>query len=427
MRRRARIAVAGLVVTGLVVLPAVLTALPAAAVALTSAAVPTPPPGTRPVDPSVSCQGRGPQVVELPPAQRRLAASSTWAVTTGAGVRVAVVGAGVDASHPQLDGQVERGIDVVYPGAFGDADCVGMGTVVAGLIAATDRPAIGFHGMAPDASIVPVRVTLDGLDTTPELLALGIDAAVAEGATVVLVTLPLPFTSAALAESVAAAERADVVVVAPADPLPEDLPGFTYPAAYESVVAVNALDAEGVPAAVGAGPSVVDLVAPGEGVVGPLPGGGHTVAITGTVPAAAYVAGTVALVRAAHPELDAAEVRRRLELTADHTGIGAPDPAAGWGVVNPVLAVSAEVATAPREPVADPIGEVAGPQPPPPPDRTVELRALWLALGGALIAAGLLIGAKVVPSGQRRGWRPGRSAGPEAVPDAGPGSQPTPR
>ena len=386
------------------------TSLPAAGSA------PIPPVDTRPVDPDAECQGGGPDIVDLPPAQRRLGAEESWGVTRGAGVLVAVIGSGVDATHPQLAGRVDRGVDVVFPGAFGDADCVGQGTVIAGLVAGSEQPGIGFHGVAPAARILPVRVTLDGLESTPDLLAQGIETAVAENASVILVTLPMPVGSDRLAAAVDAAESADVLVVAPADPLPEGVPGYTYPATYQSVLAVSALDADGVPAAAGAGDvAVVDLVAPGEGVVGPLPGRGHTVAITGTLPAAAYVAGSAALVRSAYPDLSVAEVRHRLEVTADHPGRAVPDVAVGWGVVNPLVAVSAEVAPTPREPVIDPKEAVSGPQPPASPDRTSETRAMWFALAGALAGAVVLIGVRVVPSGRKRGWRPGRAAAPPGL------------
>ena len=69
-------------------------------------AAPAPPPGTRPVDPDTECQGGGPDIVDLPPAQRRLAPEETWGVTRGDDVLVAIVGSGVDATHPQLVGQV---------------------------------------------------------------------------------------------------------------------------------------------------------------------------------------------------------------------------------------------------------------------------------------------------------------------------------
>jgi membrane-anchored mycosin MYCP len=387
--------------------PVATTQLPA------DGSVPIPPEGTRPLDPDAKCQGSGPDIVDLPAAQRRLGAEDIWGLSKGGGVLVAVVGSGVDATNAQLVGQVERGIDVVFPGAYGDADCVGQGTVIAGLIAARVRPDIGFHGIAPNSKILPVRVTLDGLDTTPDLLAAGIDAAVSAGASVVLVALPSEVGTARLVEAVEAAEAAGVVVVAPADALPEGVPGYSYPATYDTVLAVSALDADGVPAAAGTGEdAVIDLVAPGEGVVGPLPGGGHTVAVTGTLPAAAYVAGVAALVRAAYPDLGPAEVRRRLELTADHPGRPVPDLSAGWGVVDPVVAVSAEVATTPRQPAAEPLEAVGGPQPPPAPDRSTEHLALWFALGGALAAIALLVGVKVVPNGRERGWRPGRAKSP---------------
>ncbi|MEJ7726631.1 MAG: S8 family serine peptidase [Actinomycetes bacterium] len=372
------------------------------------------------MDPDTECQGGGPEIVDLPPAQRRLAADETWAVTRGGGIAVALVGAGVDGSHPQLVSRLQRGVDVVFPGAFGDADCIGPGTVVAGLVAGSVRSGVGFHGVAPLATIIPIRVTLDGLETTPDLVAAGIEAAIGEGASIVLVTLTTPAGSDRLADAVAAAESAGVLVVAPADPLPAGEPGYTYPATYESVLAVSAIDAAGVPAAAAAGEiAVVDLVAPGEGVIGPLPGRGHTVAITGTLPAAAYVAGAAALVRAAYRDLSPAQVRYRLEVTADHPGRPAPDAAAGWGVVNPVIAVNAEVRTTARVPLIEPADAVSGPQPPRPPDRTTERRALWFGLAGAVAAVVLLVGVKVVPGGRGRGWRPGRQAPPVPPASAG--------
>ena len=72
---------------------------------------------------------------------------------------------------------------MVFPGAFGDADCVGPGTVTAGLVAGSVRPGIGFHGVAPLAEILPIRVTLDGLETTADLVASGIAAAVSTAPT----------------------------------------------------------------------------------------------------------------------------------------------------------------------------------------------------------------------------------------------------
>ncbi|MEU8615500.1 S8 family serine peptidase, partial [Actinoplanes sp. NPDC048791] len=54
---------------------------------------------------------------------------------TGAGVRVAVIDSGVDATHPQLRDRVAAGRDFLHGDATGRQDCVGHGTAVAGLIA----------------------------------------------------------------------------------------------------------------------------------------------------------------------------------------------------------------------------------------------------------------------------------------------------
>jgi subtilisin family serine protease len=53
------------------------------------------------------------------------------------------------------------------------------------------------------------------------------------------------------------------------------------------------------------------------------------------------VSGVAALVRAYHPNLSAAQVRHRLEVTADHPPVALPDPQVGWGVVDPYAAVTA--------------------------------------------------------------------------------------
>ena len=184
----------------------------------------------RPVDPNQNCQGGGPNVADLPPAQRRLAASSVWGITTGSRVIIGLVGSGVDPSNPQLRARVAPGTDLLVPGATGNGDCVGHGTALAGMMVASARNGIGLIGVAPGAVVLPERVTGDGLNTTPDLVARGIDAAVTGGARVVLVTLPVPVASDELDAAIERAERAEVVVVAPADPLPEGFPGFTFPA-----------------------------------------------------------------------------------------------------------------------------------------------------------------------------------------------------
>ena len=70
-----------------------------------------------------------------------------------------MIDSGVDASHPDLAGQVLTGKDLVKPGGGdGHTDPVGHGTTVAGLIAGRNDDDDGVVGLAPNAKILPIRV-----------------------------------------------------------------------------------------------------------------------------------------------------------------------------------------------------------------------------------------------------------------------------
>jgi subtilisin family serine protease len=83
----------------------------------------------------------------------------------GTGVTVALLDTGVDPSHPYLADSVLHGVDVVRPGSGGVAQPNPLvpgrperhATELAGIITGTDGPE-GLHGVAPGASILPVRV-----------------------------------------------------------------------------------------------------------------------------------------------------------------------------------------------------------------------------------------------------------------------------
>ena len=93
-----------------------------------------------------------------------------------------------------------------------------------------------------------------------------------------------------------------------------------YPAAFPGVVAVGAVGQDGKRSQFSEVGTYLDLVAPGVDIVSLSRAGiGHMVD-NGTSYATPFVAAVAALVRSYYPRLTALQVKRRMELTADHPG-----------------------------------------------------------------------------------------------------------
>ncbi|WP_410586387.1 type VII secretion-associated serine protease mycosin [Amycolatopsis sp. lyj-23] len=353
----------------------------------------------------------------VPWAQQRLAPARVWSLTKGAGVTVGVVDTGVDAKTPQLaGGRVQRGVDVANPdGGPADEDCFGHGTFVAGIIAAGARPDTGFSGIAPEATILPIRCATVPQDGSPPVLtavqmAAGLRAAVDGGARVINISASTNVPDPELADAVRYAAERDVVIVSSAANSAQQGDPVTYPAAFPTVIAVGAIDVAGKKADFSQTGDFLSLVAPGVGVTSVGPGGaGHWLG-SGTSYAAPFVAGVAALVRAYHPNLTAKQVKRRLELTADHPAATPPDPGFGWGAVNAVAAVTTVI---PEESGAT--GPVVTAAPAPlPPVRPVPGDGSTVALAAAITVPALALLAlllfRLVRGARTRRWMPARIA-----------------
>lgn len=283
-----------------------------------------------------------------------LDATGAWQHAEGAGVTVAVLDSGVDADHPDLDGQVLPGVDLVDGQSDGRTDPVGHGTTVAALIAGRNDDGRGVAGLAPQAKILPVRV-LDGENRYDDAatVARGVRWAVDNGARVVNLSLGGAGSSAALAESLDYAFARDVVVVACAGNITSQRSARVwYPAREPGVLAVTGLthDKGDAPLWTSSitGPQTV-LAAPAADLYGARPGGYWRV--QGTSFAAPLVAATAALVRSRWPDMSAANVVNRLISTARDLGVAGRDDEYGYGAVDPVGALTAEVPTVERNPL----------------------------------------------------------------------------
>ncbi len=365
-------------------------------------------------------------LAEAPWALKRLRPDLAWPLSTGAGVRVAVIDSGVSKAHPAMEGKVLPGNDFVTSGG-GDCDENGHGTLIAGIIAGRQSVSNGyaFHGVAPDAQIVPVRVLRDQSRTFEEELPARIATAIrwaidTGGAKVVnlsLTTTHSPDLQAAIRYGVGKG----VVFVAAAGNEGASKPGEpVYPASYDGVIAVASVDRNDAHVGTSTTGSYVDIAAPGIEMSGPAPaGGGYLYSEQGgTSFAAGYVSGVAALIRAYDPSLDPQQVAERITSTADHPA-EIWNPVVGYGVVNPQRAVGA---LAPLNLAASgPAAGITAPVADGDPLRELTLLAGWLAFAG-VIAAGLsylLVAAH--RRGRRRHWRPTRpDPPPPTIPNPAP-------
>ncbi|MFD2422300.1 type VII secretion-associated serine protease mycosin [Amycolatopsis pigmentata] len=307
----------------------------------------------------------------------------------GTGKKVAVIDTGV-ARHPYL--KVQGGGDYVHPDN-GLEDCDGHGTEVAGIIAASTPTDIGFKGVAPDATIVSIRQTSQNYsvgdqstvkqgsrqqgDGAGNLLTLAqaiVHAANLGGISVANISIDNCRTAGggisaqekALQAAIHYAVEKNIVIVAAAgntsdackqnEQADADSPQsiVTPPWFSDDVLSVAAIQEDGSVANFSMRGPWVSVAAPGtnitsldpssSGLANQVVEGGKAGGIQGTSFAAPYVAGLATLVRAQFPNLNARQVMRRIEATAQHPGApGGHDQYIGYGVVDPIAALTAIV------------------------------------------------------------------------------------
>jgi len=286
------------------------------------------------------------------PALQAIHASSVWPRYTGTGVTVAVVDSGVDGSVADLRGQVLDGVDMVEPWrADGWHDVVpggGHGTGVASVIAGTGRGS-GVYGVAPQAEILPIRIVNKRGFSPDAWVGVGIRWAVDHGADVINLSLGTatdgrqPISGKDRRSEHAAVRYAvhqGVTLVAAAGNEGPDNTKF-FPAAFRQVIAVGGTNQAGDHAAGFSNRGDwVDVVAPAVDVWNTNTNGSRGVA-SGTSLAAPAVAGAVALMLSANPELTPAAIQRLLKATAHDLGPPGLDPDTGAGLLNVAAAVRA--------------------------------------------------------------------------------------
>ena len=270
--------------------------------------------------------------------------ANAWPTSTGAGVTVAVIDTGVDASHPDLAGQVLPGYDVINQTSGTGTDPNGHGTHVAGTIAAVTGNGTGNSAVAPDARILPIRVLDASGSGYMADAATGIVYAADHGANVINMSLGADTQVDAVTNAIAYARGKGVVVVAAAGNERADGSPISYPAADPGVIAVAATDSADKVASYSNQGSYVDVAAPGSSIVSTYPGGGYRT-LSGTSMASPHAAAVAALIEAARPGLTPDQVEQAMESTATDLGTAGKDTDYGYGRIDAAAAVAAVSST----------------------------------------------------------------------------------
>ncbi|GHF37235.1 type VII secretion-associated serine protease [Streptomyces mashuensis] len=274
-----------------------------------------------------------------------MGAEEIWAMSTGAGITVAVVDTGVDAQLPDLAGQVVPGKDYGDPDGGVQSDPDGHGTRMAVLIAGTGKSdgGTGGYGLAPGARIRPFHVVQGGEAISRRNGNAVVSRAIRDAADsdAKIINLSVGGMSRIRQEAEAveyALSKGKLLFAATGNDGMDD--AVDYPAAYPGVVAVGAVDESGkVTKESNQGPEVA-LGAPGDNMVMTCKGGTGVCRSHGTSDATAIASASAALVWSAHPDWTANQVLRVLINTAGAAKSGDKRTTAiGYGIVRPYRAL----------------------------------------------------------------------------------------
>jgi hypothetical protein len=279
---------------------------------------------------------------------------ATQATPPGPGIPIVVVDSGADPTHPELAGRPSttflNGQTTVGGEEF-------HGTFVASVAAAPDN-GVGLDGVYPQAALDVFDGSPDARGiTTPDVVA-GIYAAAQHCPAVVNLSFGSTDQDPTLLDAIVTAQRNGCLVVAATGNNRQDGNPVAYPAAWPHVLGVGATDENDAVAPFSTIGGLVDLVAPGQDIVGAVPTWRNATGYmegSGTSYATALVSAAAAWVWTARPTLTAAQLSQLLRSTARDLGTPGVDNASGWGMVNIPAALAAP---APPDDAAEPNDDV---------------------------------------------------------------------
>src|SRR5438552_4412442 len=274
---------------------------------------------------------------------RRIGMEQAWDLRpSAADVTVAVLDTGVDLSHPDLRPNLltDQGYDFLddVPSPQDDES---HGTAVAGIIGAVGNNREGVSGIAWHVKLLPIKA-LNAQGRGPDsVMVKAILFAADAGAKIINISSTGTRYSAALETAVQYAQEKGALVVAAAGNTGQTDNAVNYPAAFDGVLAVGAIDDKDQLASFSQRQSYVALVAPGVDVPSTAwsgAGRGPYASQSGTSIAAPHVSGAAAILWALRPDLAASDIAMALRAHADRVA-SSTDSGYGSGILNVAHAV----------------------------------------------------------------------------------------
>ena len=264
---------------------------------------------------------------------------SAWKMSKGSGVKVAVLDSGI-ASHPDLEGSYVQAYNCSDCDSPEDKQC-GHGTHVAGIIGARDNQ-LGVVGVAPECELIPIKVLGDNGSGSYSSIITGINKAMELNADII--NMSLGSSSAppeALHNVIKQAAARGIIIIAAAG---NDAGSVNFPARYEEVIAVAAINKDGSFAKFTSHDGTVDAVAPGVDIYSTFLKQSYAI-MSGTSQASPFMAGVAALVLSytrtnpntpqIHNYID---MMKALDLVSDDSTYISPNVTKEWGFGVPKFA-----------------------------------------------------------------------------------------
>ena len=252
--------------------------------------------------------------------------------TQGGNARIAIIDTAVDDTHSEFSAAQIASFDVTDDGKNVDPH----GTSIAGILASTGK----LTGVAPAADIISIAAfsrdaSGKNLGNTWTILE-ATNVALEQKADILNMSFAGP-ADPLLKQAMDGAKKRNILPVAAAgNEGPEA--GTLFPAGYETVIAVTAIDSDNNIYSDANSGAHVDMAAPGVGLLVLGNSSGFRTS-SGTSLATAYVSGIAALTLSANPKADYKTLRSLLENSATDLGDPGRDSVFGAGLPNAAVAI----------------------------------------------------------------------------------------